>query len=65
MVEEYIKDEDPTAAIILTDRLKLNECFHYFKSLLKKGGFSVNNMSSTLVKNENKIMMENKSIINE
>lgn len=65
MVEEYIKDEDPMAAIILTDRLKINECFHHFKTMLKKGGFSVNNMSSSLVKNENKIMMENKSIINE
>ena len=58
MVEEFIKDEDPTAAIILTDRLKLNECFHYFKDLLKKGGFSINqNLSSSSVKNENKIMM--------
>jgi len=40
----------------------LNECFSYFKTLLKKGGFSVNNnMSGSFVKssgnNENKIMM--------
>ena len=52
MVEEYIKDEDPMAAIILTDRLKINECFSHFKKLLKKGGFSINsNMSSSMVKN--------------
>jgi len=24
LVEDYIKDEDPLAAIILTDRLKIN-----------------------------------------
>jgi hypothetical protein len=51
MVEEYIKDEDPMAAIILTDRLKINECFSHFKKLLKKGGFSISsNMSSSMVK---------------
>jgi hypothetical protein len=60
MVEEYIKDEDPSAAIILTDRLKLNECFYHFKNLFNKGNFS-SNMSSSVVKqtisNENKVMM--------
>jgi hypothetical protein len=52
MVEEYIKDEDPMAAIILTDRLKIKECFSHFKKLINKGGFSLSsNMSSSMVKN--------------
>ena len=39
-VTDYIESNDPSAAIILNDRLKLNECFYFFKTLLKKGGFS-------------------------
>lgn len=38
MVDDYIQSDDPLAAIILNDRLKLNECFYYFKNLLRKGG---------------------------
>lgn len=38
MVNEYIESDDPSAAIILNDRLKLNECFYYLKTILKKGG---------------------------
>lgn len=38
MVNEYIESEDPLAALVLNDRLKLNECFYYFKNMLKKGG---------------------------
>ena len=52
MVEEYIKDEDPLAAIILTDRLKINECFSYFKELMRKGGFSAN-LSTSMAKISN------------
>lgn len=58
MVEEYIKDEDPLAAIILTDRLKINECFSHFKALMRKGGFSSNlSTSNAKLSNENKVMM--------
>lgn len=58
MVDDYIKDEDPLAAIILTDRLKINECFSHFKILMKKGGFSTNlSTSMAKVSNENKMMM--------
>jgi kinesin family member 6/9 len=32
-VDNYIKTEDPSANIILNDRLKINECFYYFKTL--------------------------------
>ena len=32
-VDNFIKNEDPSANIILTDRLKINECFYYFKTL--------------------------------
>ena len=38
MVDEYVSTDDPSAAIILNDRLKINECFYYFKTLLQKGG---------------------------
>lgn len=38
MVDEYIETDDPSAALILNDRLKINECFYYFKNILKKGG---------------------------
>ena len=48
MVEDYIKDDDPTAALILTDRLKINECFYYLKTMIKKGGFSQNLSSSNM-----------------
>jgi kinesin family protein 6/9 len=41
-VEEFIDNTDPSATIILADRLKINECFYYFKhiykDLEKKGG---------------------------
>lgn len=52
IVEDYIKDEDPLATIILTDRLKINECFSHLKNLIKKGGFSAN-MSKSLAKVNN------------
>ncbi len=59
LVEDYVKDQDPAAAIILTDRLKVNECFYYLKTLLRKGGFSPSNMSNSGLNkmNENKVMM--------
>ena len=38
MVDDYVSSEDPSASIILNDRLKINECFYYFKALLQKGG---------------------------
>ena len=34
-VEEFIKDKDPSATLILTDRLKINQCFYHFKSMYK------------------------------
>jgi hypothetical protein len=49
MVDDYLKDEDPSAAIILTDRLKINECFYYIKSIVKKGGIPIANLSAVKV----------------
>lgn len=37
-VEKYISSEDPQEALIMDDRLKINECFYYFKTLVKRGG---------------------------
>ena len=34
-VNEFIESSDPSAVIILNDRLKINECFYYMKHLLK------------------------------
>ena len=34
-VNEFIESTDPSAVMILNDRLKINECFYYFKHLLK------------------------------
>jgi kinesin family protein 6/9 len=42
MVNNYIKSEDPNASMMLKDRLMINHCFYYFRSLyqqaVKKGG---------------------------
>ena len=40
MVEDYIVSTDPSSTIILTDRLKINECFYHFRNILKNGSFS-------------------------
>jgi hypothetical protein len=37
-VDQYIETEDPSAALVLSDRLKINECFYYLKTMLKSGG---------------------------
>ena len=34
-VTEFLESTDPSAVMILNDRLKINECFYYFKHLLK------------------------------
>ena len=34
-VENFIKDPDPSASLILSDRLRINQCFYHFKFLLK------------------------------
>ena len=38
MINDFIDSDDPSATIILNDRLKINECLYYFKNMLKKGG---------------------------
>ena len=38
LVNQYIESDDPSATIILNDRLKLNECFYFLKNIIKKGG---------------------------
>ena len=38
MIDDYIDNDDPEAAIILNDRLKINQCFYYLKNIFKKGG---------------------------
>ena len=37
-VNQYLDDEDPAASLMMSDRLKINECFYYIKNILKKGG---------------------------
>jgi kinesin family protein 6/9 len=32
-VDDYIKSNDPGAKIVLTDMIKINECFYHFKHL--------------------------------
>lgn len=34
-VEAFIKNPDPSASLILTDRLRINQCFYHFKFLYK------------------------------
>ena len=43
MVANFIKSDDPSASIVMPDRLMINQCFYHFKSLYqdlqsKKGG---------------------------
>jgi kinesin family protein 6/9 len=33
IVEDYVKTKDPSVHIVLSDRLKINECFYHFKHL--------------------------------
>jgi kinesin family protein 6/9 len=33
IVENYVKTNDPSAKIVLTDMIKINECFYHFKHL--------------------------------
>ena len=44
MVETFIADRDPSATIILSDKLQINQCFYHFKhmylDLQKRGGGS-------------------------
>ena len=54
MVDDYIETEDPSAALILSDRLKINECFYYFKNMLKKGGGRAVLEERSIVNNESK-----------
>lgn len=35
MVSNFIKSDDPSATLILPDRLMINQCFYYFKNLYK------------------------------
>lgn len=34
-VEKYIKNTDPSATLVLTDRLRINQSFYHFKTLYK------------------------------
>ena len=36
MVTNFIKSDDPSANIVLPDRLLISQCFYYFKSLYKQ-----------------------------
>lgn len=43
MVNNFIKSEDPSATLVLPDRLMINHCFYYFRTLYhnaakKQGG---------------------------
>eukprot|EP00826_Nyctotherus_ovalis_P063340 TRINITY_DN9282_c0_g1_i10.p1 TRINITY_DN9282_c0_g1~~TRINITY_DN9282_c0_g1_i10.p1 ORF type:complete len:584 (+),score=206.55 TRINITY_DN9282_c0_g1_i10:821-2572(+) len=42
LVEEFISNKDPSATILLADKLKINQCFYHFKhiylDLKKRGG---------------------------
>ena len=42
MVQNFIKSDDPTATLVLPDRLMINQCFYHFRNLYaqarKKGG---------------------------
>ena len=42
MVLNFIKSDDPTATLVLPDRLMINQCFYHFRNLYqqarKKGG---------------------------
>ena len=42
MVQNFIKADDPTATLVLPDRLMINQCFYHFRNLYaqarKKGG---------------------------
>jgi hypothetical protein len=42
MVEDFVRNTDPSANIILSDRLMINQCFYHFKHIFKdaqkKGG---------------------------
>ena len=42
MVTDFIKNEDPSATLVLPDRLMINQCFYHFRNLYaqaaKKGG---------------------------
>ena len=42
IVEEFIANKDPSATIVLADKLKINQCFYHFKhiylDLQKRGG---------------------------
>eukprot|EP01016_Furgasonia_blochmanni_P031282 TRINITY_DN32351_c0_g1_i1.p1 TRINITY_DN32351_c0_g1~~TRINITY_DN32351_c0_g1_i1.p1 ORF type:complete len:186 (+),score=56.69 TRINITY_DN32351_c0_g1_i1:63-620(+) len=33
MVEEFIKEKDPSKTLILNDKLKINECFYHFRHI--------------------------------
>jgi len=35
MVTNFIKSDDPSASLVLPDRLMMNQCFYYFKTLYK------------------------------
>ena len=56
MVDEFVAADDPSASIILNDRLKINECFYYFKSLLQRGGGKQVLANRSIVDNENEIV---------
>ena len=34
-MEWFIKSNDPSDAVVVNDRLKLNQCFYHFKTLYK------------------------------
>lgn len=45
MVKDFIDTNEPSKTLVLPDRLMINQCFYYFKSLYKnlekkKGGIS-------------------------
>ena len=35
MVANFIKSDDPSASIVLPDRLLINQCFYHFKTLFQ------------------------------
>ena len=44
-VDDYLESDDPSATLIFSDRLKINECFYYMKNIAKKGKHTMTNHS--------------------
>lgn len=61
-VKEYMDSDDPSKKIILKDQLRIQECFYYFKTLLKEARASGGGMAKSYNKpddNRSNKMMPN------